>query len=102
MAEAGHALPKALVESSLGLTEPELAMRDDVMVWTTSAVAAPWIARGDLRCVELPFPTPMLSYCAMRLRKHRLPRAGFTMWMELLRELRMRHYRLHRKTQLSA
>ena len=102
MAEAGHALPKALVESSLGLTEPGLAMRDDVMVWTTRAVAAPWIARGDLRCVELPFLTPMLSYCAMRLRKHRLPMTGFTMWMELLRELRMRHYRLHRKTQLSA
>ncbi len=98
MAEAGHALPRALVECSLGLTEPELAMRDEVVVWTTRAVADPWIARGDLRYVELPFPPPTLNYCAMRLRKRRLPLGGFMMWTELLRELRMRRRQVKRES----
>lgn len=99
MIEAGHALPKALVECSLGLSAPELAMHNDIIVWTTHAVAIPWIARGDLRCVALPFEPPMLNYCPMRLRKRRLPIPGLTLWAELLRELRARRHWLRQGMQ---
>ncbi len=102
MAEAGQRLPRALVECSLGLSKPEVATRDDVVVWTTRTLADPGVARGELRCVNLPFPPPMLNYYAMRMRKRYLPPGGVAMWNALLRALRRRRHRARRDLTMPA
>lgn len=99
VAETGHHLPRALVECATAPAEPEVAMRDEVVVWTTRALAGPWVARGDLRYLALPFTPPILNYYAMRLRTRRLPPGGFMIWGELLRELRTRRHRIRRQEQ---
>lgn len=83
-------MPRALLECASSPSEPEAAIRDELVAWTTRTLADPWVERGRLQYLPLPFTPPTLEYHAMRLRHRHQTLGSFTLWDELLRELRAR------------